>query len=210
MVRGFRITTELAFILGGVLIIVMTWGANLLATLEAPAGSEVVHAASENLYLWLMLMFNGVAFATVGVVYENYERLLRDRVFTTRYIIGFLFIADGALHLLAFNDHLLESFATAAFFGIFAPLQIAAGIAMPSLSRRLDRGWLALTAFFVAAYAVTRTVAVWPVGAVEEIDPLGILSKLVELLTIAFLISLVRADKADAPGRLAHPVQLER
>lgn len=209
MTRGFRITTEMAFVLGGVVIIVMTWGANLLASLEAPTNSEVGHAAG-NLSLWLMLMFNGVALATVGVVYENYDRLLRDRAFATRYVIGFLFITDGALHLLAFNEHLLESFLTAAFFGVFAPIQIAAGIVMPTLGRRLDPAWLALTAFLVAAYAVTRTIAVWPVGTVEALDPLGLLSKLVELLTIGFLISLVRGRKAEAPGPLVQTTSTDR
>jgi hypothetical protein len=210
LARGFRITTEMAFILGGLLIIVMTWGANLLAAVEAPTEPNVGHSVTGNLYLWLMLMFNGLAFATVGVVYENYERLIKDRVFATRYLVGFLFIADGALHLLAFNEHIVESFLSAAFFGIFAPIQIAAGIAMPSLGHRLDPAWLLLTAFFLAAYAVTRTVAVWPVGIVEAIDPLGVLSKLVELLTIGFLISLVRAEKAEARERMGPAAPMDR
>lgn len=209
--RGFRITTETAFLISGLLIILVTWGANLLATVvEAPTQPDAGHPVSRNLYLWLMLMFNGLAFATVGVVYENYERLMRDRVFATRYLIGFLFIADGALHLLAFNEHLLESFVVAAFFGVLAPVQIAAGIAVPSVGRKLDPAWLLLTAFLLAAYAVTRTVAVWPIGIVEAVDPLGVLSKLVELLTIALLISLGRAERTAARERIGSALSAER
>jgi hypothetical protein len=196
MSRPFRSWTERGFLLGGILIILMTWGANLLATLEAPADVSG-HSAASDLYLWLMLMFNGLAFATVGIAYENYQRLLTDGVFATRYVIGFLFIADGALHLLAFNEHLSDSFWAAGFFAAFAPIQIVVGVEMPYLGRRFYPVWTGLTAFFIAAYALTRTMAVWPIGVVEAVDPLGILSKLVEVLTIIFLIGLARADRPE-------------
>src|SRR2546426_233146 len=56
--------------------------------------------------------------------------------------------------------------------------------------------WLFLTGFLIAAFVVTRTVAFWPIGVVEDVDPLGIISKAVEVATGAVLISLIRANHA--------------
>jgi len=89
-------------------------------------------------------------------------------------------------------------------------LQIAAAFVIPYTHRRLDPAWLAITGFLILAYVVTRTVAVWPIGYVEEVEPLGVLSKLVEVLTVLMLWSLVQDERVSrrkpvdvrtAPGR---------
>jgi len=38
-------------------------------------------------------------------------------------------------------------------------------------------------------------MAVWPIGVVEEVEPLGVVSKLVEVLTILVLVSLMRSER---------------
>ena len=197
MVRRFHISTEFAFLFSGVLIVVMVWGANLLGRLAGETSSG--HGGDE-LYLWLILMFQGLAFSTVGAVYENYRELMASPILTKRYIVGYLFIADGALHLLALNQHLGEFF-PALFFAVVAPAQILVGMFYPRLHRGLDSAWFLFTAFLIASFAVTRTFAVWPIGVVDAVDPLGIISKLVELLTVWLLISLVRAARTETRNR---------
>jgi hypothetical protein len=149
-----------------------------------------------------MTMF-GVAFSTIGVGFENFPQILLGGDRAKRFIVALLFLADGSLHLYAFNDHLRDPF-SATFFAVFSAVQIVAAFVIPYTKYRLDSVWLALTAFLILAYVVTRTVAIWPIGFVEEVEPLGIVSKLVELLTVLVLVSLVQSERASR--RQAGPV----
>ena len=195
MGRGLHISTEFAFLLSGVFIMLVAWALNLLGTLAGDQGSG--HGVSD-VYLWLFLMFQGLGFSTVGVIGANYREFMSNPVVGKRYAVGFLLIADGGLHLLALNQH-LESAPQAAFFAIISPIQIVGGIAFIDLPRRLDPFWLLFTGFLITAFVVTRTVAVWPIGIVEDVDPLGVISKVLEVATAAVLISLVRANNAKKP-----------
>ena len=195
MGRGLHISTEFAFLLSGVFIMLVAWALNLLGTLAGDQGSG--HGVSD-VYLWLFLMFQGLGFSTVGVIGANYREFMSNPVVGKRYAVGFLLIADGGLHLLALNQH-LESAPQAAFFAIISPIQIVGGIAFIDLPRRLDPLWLLFTGFLITAFVVTRTVAIWPIGIVEDLDPLGVISKVVEVATAVVLISVVRANSAKKP-----------
>src|SRR6266700_3201189 len=188
MRRAKPTATELSFFLCGFLIIIVGWLAALLGLFEL--GTAVgEHGGGSSFQLRLFLTMFGVAFSTIGVGYENFPEILTDAEMAKRYLVAFLFLADGSLHLYAFNDHLGEAF-PAAFFAVFSSLQLAAA-------------WLAITAFLIAAYVVTRTVSVWPIGVVEEVDPLGVVSKFVEVVTVLALVSLWQAERASrrkAPG----------
>ena len=155
-----------------------------------------------DVYLWVFFIFQGLAFATVGVIGANYREFLANPTFAKRYVVGFLFIADGGLHLLALNQHLDIPFA-AAFFAVVAPIQILVGMVFPSLPRRLDPLWFLFNAFLIGAFILTRTVAVWPIGVVEDADPLGLISKAIEVGTIATLVSLIRAKNTTPIARSA-------
>ena len=192
MGRGVHISTEFAFLLSGVFIMLVAWALNLLGTIAGDQSSG--HGVSD-VYLWLFLMFQGLGFSTVGVIGANYREFMTNPALGKRYAVGFLLIADGGLHLLALNQH-LGAAPQAAFFAIVSPIQIVGGIAFIDLPRRLDPIWLLFTGFLIGAFVLTRTVAVWPIGVVEEVDPLGLISKAVEIATIAILVSLVRADNA--------------
>src|SRR6266566_3863283 len=102
--------------------------------------------------------------------------------------------STGTLQLYALNDHLGEAF-PAAFFGVFSGLQLAAAFLIPYSHKDLDWAWLGITAFLVMAYIVTRTVSVWPIGYVEDLDALGVISKVVEVLTVLFLLSLMQSER---------------
>ena len=195
MGRGLHISTEFAFLLSGVFIMLVAWALNLLGTLAGDQGSG--HGVSD-VYLWLFLMFQGLGFSTVGVIGANYREFMSNPVVGKRYAVGFLLIADGGLHLLALNQH-LESAPQAAFFAIISPIQIVGGIAFIDLPRRLDPLWLLFTGFLITAFVVTRTVAIWPIGIVEDVDPLGVISKVLEVATAVVLFSLVRANNAKKP-----------
>lgn len=197
--------TELAFLICGVLIVLVGWVADYLGIFELgsqPGG----HGSSTTFPLRLFMTMFGVAFSTIGFSFENFPQILFGGVRTTRYIVALLFLADGSLHLYAFNDHLRDLF-SATFFAGFSAIQIAATFVIPYTRYRLEWVWLAVTVFLIAAYVVTRTVAVWPIGYVEEVEPLGIVSKLVELLTVLVLVSLIQADRAarqrEVPGTAA-------
>src|SRR5207247_10475963 len=83
----------------------------------------------------------------------------------------------------------------AAFFGVFSGLQFAAAFLIPYAHRDLDWVWLGITAFLIAAYVVTRTVSVWPIGYIEDLDALGVISKVVEVLTALLLLSLMQSER---------------
>src|SRR6266705_5149170 len=185
--------TELSFFVCGFLIIIVGWLADLLGIFEL--GTLVgEHGGGGSFQLRLFLTMFGVAFATIGVGYENFPEILSDGEMAKRYLVAFLFLADGSLHLYAFNDHLGEAF-PAAFFAAFSGLQLAAAFLIPYAHRDLDWAWLGITAFLIGAYVVTRTVSVWPIGYVEDLDALGAISKVVEVLTVLFLLSLMQSER---------------
>ncbi len=187
--------TELSFFVCGFLIIVVGWLADLLGIFEL--GTAVgEHGGGSSFQLRLFLTMFGVAFSTIGVGYENFPEILTDAEMAKRYLVAFLFLGDGSLHLYAFNDHLGEAF-PAAFFAAFSGLQLAAAFIIPYSNRRLDAAWLGITAFLIAAYIATRTVSVWPIGVVEDVDPLGVVSKFVEVVTVLALVSLWQAERAS-------------
>lgn len=186
-------TTEFVFVLSGLLIILLGWIADLLGALSVPA--EGGHGASTSLSLRLLVTFMGVGFALMGVVYEHHERFLKDGLLSLRYVVGYLILVDGALHLYALNDHLTE-FWPAAFFATVAVVQIGAGLALPHLAMNFDPLWLWLTAFLIAAYAATRMMILWPNTEIEAVGGLDFLSKLIEVLTVLALVQLLRKERA--------------
>ena len=202
MLRSRPSITELAFLVCGVLIILVGWVADFLGLFEL-ASQPAGHGSSTTFPLRLFMTMFGVAFSTIGVGFENFPQILLGGDRAKRFIVALLFLADGSLHLYAFNDHLRDPF-SATFFAVFSAVQIVAAFVIPYTKYRLDPIWLALTAFLILAYVVTRTVAIWPIGFVEEVEPLGIVSKLVELLTVLVLVSLVQSERASR--RQAGPV----
>jgi hypothetical protein len=185
--------TEFSFFVCGFLIILVGWVADLLGIFEIP-GIATDHGSTSTLPLRIFLTMFGVAFATIGIAYENFPEILTDGEMARRYVVALLFLADGSLHLYALNDHLGEAF-PAAFFGVSSGLQLAAAFVIPYTRSDLDSVWLAITAFLIGAYVVTRTMSVWPIGYVEQVDALGVISKVVEVLTVVFLVSLVQSER---------------
>jgi len=190
--RGtFRWTTESVFLVSGLLIILLGWVSDLLGALSADASAS--HGSGDIIdRIWFT--FFGLLFVAGGVVYEQHWKFLNDAVFTERYLISYLFVADGAFHLYALTDHLGEDFAVA-FFGVFAVLQIALGIMIPHIGPRWDPYLLAIPLVLIAAYVLTRMVSIWPINTIEEVEVFGIVSKLTEGLTALMLIVMMRESR---------------
>ena len=194
MRRGKPTITELSFFLCGALIIFLGWVADLLGIFELGT-APVRHGSGDTLPLRLFLTMFGVAFSTIGIAYENFPQILSDGEMAKRYIVSFFFLADGSFHLYALNDHLSDPSFAAAFFAVFSILQLVGAFVIPYARRRLDPAWLGITAFLIAAYVATRTMSVWPIGTIEEVDPLGVVSKIVEALTVLVLLSLWQSER---------------
>src|SRR3989454_7562829 len=202
MLRTRPSITELAFLVCGVLIVLVGWVADFLGLFEV-ASQPTGHGSSTTFPLRLFMTMFGVAFSTIGVGFENFPEILLGGDRAKRFIVALLFLADGSLHLYAFNDHLGDLF-SATFFAFFSAVQLAAAFVIPYTKYRLESLWLAITVFLILAYIVTRTMAIWPIGFVEDVDALGIVSKLVELVTVLVLVSLVQSERASR--RQAGPV----
>lgn len=194
MVTRIRITTEIVFILSSLVVILLYWFADFYGAVTS--GAAEGHGSEGLLVTRLNVTFFAVGFSLIGLLYEHHHRFLTDRRFALRYIVGYLLLLDGVFHLFAFNDHLSEPL-EAAFFGVVAPLQIVGGLAFPHLGRRLEPAGIVLSAFLLGAYAITRSVPVWPRGVVEELDVLGLLSKALEVLTILTLVQLLRIERTE-------------
>ena len=190
---ALRPNAETAFVVSGLLVVLIFWIADLIAALSGLG--EHGHGGAGDFTTRITVTFFGVGFALIGVVYEQHPRFLSDALWTTRYAAGYLLVIDGMFHLFAFNDHLDHPF-NAAVFGIVAPVQIAAGIALPRF-RTLDWAWLLLTIGLIGAYVATRVTVVWPLDEIEEVDLLGVTSKFVEAATLVALAPLLRGGQKE-------------
>src|SRR5947209_13762498 len=99
--------TELSFFFCGFLVIVVGWLADLLGVFELRSVSGGHSTGTFQLRIFVTMF--GVAFATIGVAYDNFPEILSDGEMAKRYLVAFLFLADGSLHLYALNDHLGEA-----------------------------------------------------------------------------------------------------
>ena len=211
-----RITTVEAFLLSGLAIVAVFWAAEFTVALAElgepthPAGEAGTHAAVGTLVTRLEVVFFALGFSLIGLVYEHHGRLMKEPAFALRHAAAYLLLVDATLHAFALNDHIAHAFSVG-FFAVVALAQFAAGIALPRMGARLDAAVLGLTLFLIAAYAATRTFVVWPLEAVETFEPLGILSKLVELVLVLVIVPMHRLDRLGTaaggagPGPGTHP-----
>src|SRR5207244_6460019 len=101
MGRGVHTSTEFAFLLSGVFIMLVAWALNLLGTIAGDQSSG--HGVSD-VYLWLFLLFQGLGFSTVGVIGANYLEIMPNPARGTRYSVGFVVLPDGGSPALAINQ----------------------------------------------------------------------------------------------------------
>ena len=182
-------SAEGAFCIGGLGFIVMGFIADLAQHL-ATVGHAAGHAQGGDIFLRVNIPLMGIACIAfgLGMVIVNEHR---DRGHVLAYVAGLFILTDGIAHLFAITDHIEVPLHTVVF-SLVAPFQIAAGILFPFLPRKWDRYWIAFTVGLIALYAVTRSIALPPLWALEEVEPVGVFSKAIEVVTLFPLVSLVQ------------------
>lgn len=195
MAVKFQPNAEFAFVSSGLTVAGMGWVADLLGL--AAQGGQADHGAGD-LFFRMNMLFFAVGLAGIGVGFQHHAQFFRDPVFALRYLAGYVILVDGFIHAYAFNDHLGEPL-QAAFFAVVAPLQIIVGLALPYRPRHWIPASLVMTGGLIAAYLATRTVELWPVSEIEEVETLGLISKALELLAVLLLLQLVRAGRKSRP-----------
>ena len=199
MAVRIRWTSERVFLLCGLLIMILGWVADLIGIeLGQVVGG---HGAGDTITRIWFTMF-GLFFAAGGAVYDNYEKFLNNPRYTTRYLLANLFLLDGALHLYALTDHLSEALFEQVFFGMIAPMQFAIGLLMRRQDERWDRYAFALTIFLILAWILTRTMVVWPLQAIEAVSSLDVVSKIIEICTVAVFVTLWRENRSARKARM--------
>lgn len=199
MARGIHWTAERVFLVCGLLFIILGWFADLLGILLGQVTGG--HGAGDTITRMWFTMF-GLFFAAGGAVYDNYEKFLNNPRYTTRYLLANLFLLDGALHLYALTDHLSESMFEWVFFAVVAILQFSVGLLMRRQEERWDRYAFALTIFLILAWLLTRTMAIWPLTAIEPVSSLDVVSKVIEIFTLAVFVTLWREKRASQKTHL--------
>ncbi len=199
-------SAEGAFVMGGIFFFALAWVWDLVDHLGMLTASDPTHAMGGDPFLRVNVPVMGialVAFALGLYIVEHH----RDRTHFLAYLAGLLILTDGIVHLFAADDHLGIPLYVAGFIAV-GLAQVGGGILFPFLPRSWDRWWALLTVLMIVVFLVSRYVALPPLWNVEEIEPLGIFSKAVEVLTLFPLYGLMaHARGAPAPPRNARAAE---
>jgi len=190
-------SAEGAFCLAGLFFIGLAFVFDIakhLATVAAEPGHE--HGGGD-VFLRVNIPAMGIAFLAFGMGMYLVEHH-RSRLYLTAFVAGLLILTDGIAHLFAISDH-VDIPLHAAVFIILAPAQIAGGLLFPFLPRKWDRYWIVLTVALIVVFGISRRIAVPPLWDLEEVEPVGVFSKIIELLTLFPLYTLVRGSPSTPP-----------
>ncbi|TLZ59798.1 MAG: hypothetical protein E6K13_09180 [Methanobacteriota archaeon] len=191
-------SAEGAFCLGGLFFIALAFVADLAEHL-ASVGDEMGHSAGGgDIFVRINLPVMGIAFIAFGLgMYLLNEQ--RDRIHFLAYVAGLLIITDGIAHLFAVSDH-IDIPLYVAGFAVTAVVQVGGGLLLPFLPRGWDRYWIVFTVALIAAFVASRSFALPPLWRLEEIEPLGIFSKAVEVFSLFPLVELVLRERRVPTG----------
>src|SRR3990172_3774725 len=117
--RRFRLTTENVFLISGILIVLLYWGAAPYAAWASAL--EDAHEAGGTLVTRMNVIFFAIGFSLLGLLYEQHPRLMKDARWSLRVAVGYLLLLDGLVHLFAFNDHIAEPAPPGGFRGLPPP-----------------------------------------------------------------------------------------
>jgi|SRR5881628_687008 len=197
-------SAEGALCLGGVFFIAMAFVADLSEHIDFASG-EAGHAhGGGDIFVRVNLPVMGLAFIAFGLgMYILNEH--RDRLHLIAYVAGLLIITDGIAHLFAISDHIEIPLYVAGFAAV-SVVQVGGGVLFPFLPRQWDRYWILFTVGLIAVFVASRSFALPPFWQLEEIEPVGVFSKAVEVLSLFPLVELVLRERrvptgAPAPGR---------
>jgi hypothetical protein len=111
--------------------------------------------------------------------------------------------ASAGIHAALVPTHAGEAGSLGVGVG-FAVSSVALGLAALAVDRNAGRTTVGATAAFLAsllaAYAVTRVVAVPPISHVEAVDAIGVATKLLETAGLVLALRLLRVPAGMAKG----------
>ena len=191
-------------VLGGLVFWVMAWGIDMWTHIQEFGVGSGNHAHGGSALMRVNIPLTGAPLIFIGLVLMiGSERLVKRGGFPVL-VASFTLMTDGLLHAFAFNDH-LGNLASAAFFAFVAPLQLAAGLALPDLPRKLDLPLLLSAVGLLALYAVSRAATFPPLGWPEPVEALDVASKTLEVLFALSMVAVMSAEKrrARAPAPAA-------
>ncbi|HKZ59798.1 MAG TPA: hypothetical protein VJ547_08145 [Candidatus Thermoplasmatota archaeon] len=191
-----------AVLAGGLALWGMAWGIDAWTHIQVFGVAQGAHLHGGDAVVRLNMTITGLPLVAFGMAQLIGTDALLKRGGMPLFFASLFLMLDGLAHAFAFNDHLGEP-PSAAFFAFVAPAQIAAGLALPFVSRPLGRLLLAGTLGLLALYAASRAITFEPLLWPERVEALDVVSKLFEGL---FMIALVLNLKV-ARGREPKAVQ---
>lgn len=193
---GERLTPGLAF-LGA--------GFGLLAVTAAIEAYLVLGGAGSQGLLGQDLIRLALVPWALGLVFFGYAldhpEVLWDKTRGRRVLATYILFADGAIHLLAIGEHV--DLPIVAFFAVLAPLQLVSAWFLLRGSPAILGGWLLASLGLIALYAITRFVALPFVDPQYRVEPLGIVSKALEIVLVVALAQELRVGQRLARGAKA-------
>jgi hypothetical protein len=118
-----------------------------------------------------------------------------------------LLAATGGVHAALVPMHAHEAAAAQWLFALSAVALFAVALLVDRVARPVaPAAAFVLLAGLIAAYAVTRTTVVWPFDHREELDALGVITKLLEAVGLALALVLLRTHSG---GRQRLPAPIE-
>jgi hypothetical protein len=191
-----RLTPGLAFVGAGFGLLGVTAAIEAYLVLGGAAAEGILSQDLTRLALvpWAMgLVFFGYAL--------DHPEVLWDKARGRRVFATYLLFADGAIHLLAIGEHV--DLPVVAFFAVLAPLQLASAWFLLRGRPAVLGAWLVGSLGLIALYVASRFAELPFVAAQYRVEPLGILSKGIEILLVAALVQELRVTLRVAKGARA-------
>ena len=177
---GERLTPGLAFVGAGFGLLGVTAAIEAYLVLGGAAASGILSQDLTRLALvpWAIgLVFFGYAL--------DHPEVLWDKARGRRVFATYLLFADGAIHLLAIGEHV--DLPVVVFFAALAPLQLVSAWFLIRGSPSLLGAWLLGALGLIALYAASTLAPLPLVDQQYRVEPLGIVSKALEILLVAAL-----------------------
>ncbi|MGQ0797355.1 MAG: hypothetical protein ACT4OI_05790, partial [Methanobacteriota archaeon] len=138
-----------------------------------------------------------------GYAYDRPE-VLWDRARGRRVLAAYALFADGGIHMLAIGEH-VDTPLHVAFFAILAPIQLASAWLLIRGGPGLLRAWLLGGIGLIVLYVLSRVPELPLVGAEYRVEPLGIVSKAIEIVLVAAIVQELRTAHREARRAASRP-----
>ena len=193
-------------LIGGLAFWAMAWGIDAWTHVQVFGVAQGAHVHGGDAVVRVNMTITGLPLVAFGMAQLIGTDALLKRGGMPLYLASLFLVLDGLAHAFAFNDHLGEP-PSAAFFALVAPAQMAAGLALPFVSRSLDRWLLAGTFGLLVVYGASRALTLEALGWPERVEALDVVSTLLEALFMIVLGLNLKSlkDREEKAAKGARP-----